>query len=218
MYYTVLFYCIRSLLLFLICQLFSIIKINMISSSLFSNFTLFHGVIPIIFQSSFFGKCYILLKFSFKNLLYKLPGLFNIISYLLLASRKYITVIKTSILFIFLSIFLLFTCLLKHTIIYGIPWLCCIIYLFINIKKEASFFQSVFISTWLAHAIGTIAYGFLNGFLSHNLYLYLFPIAILERFLFITTAIFLFYGINFFDLQLKKLIETIFKKKLILKL
>jgi hypothetical protein len=218
MYHTLLFYFIRSLLLFLSFKLCSFIKINSIFHCFSASFSLLHGVLPVVFQSSLLGKCYVLFQCSYKNFLYKLPGYSNIISYTLLGYRSYSNIIKKIIILLFLSIFFIFTFIFKNTIIYGIPWLFCTVYILIRIERQFSVFDLIFISTWVAHAVGTITYGLLNGFLLENVYLKLLPIAILERALFVLSAILLLRTINFVDFQLKKIFEAIFKKKLTLKL
>lgn len=218
MYFTIFFYLVRSFLLFLLFKLLSILKINTILSCISSQFTLLHAVLPIMFQSSLVTKWCILSQLSYKNFLYKIPGISNIISYLLLTNNKYMTIIKILMIIIYSVIFILFTAVCGNTAIFGLPWLVCIIYICINIKKKISFPYIIFLATWLSQAIGTMIYGLLNGFLSYEGYVYLLPIAILERILFSIASIFLFYCINFFDFEFKKIVEKIFKKKLLLKL
>ena len=164
--------------------------------------------IPILFIS----------KLSFTNYLYKIPGLSNISVYLFLQNTKYINIKKiiTGILF-FIMIFL-FTIVFKNTIIYTIPWILCILYIVITIKKKYSNFDIIFISTWLAQAIGSVLYGLLNGFLSYKSYVCLLPISILERSLFIAISTILLYTIKLFDMQLIKILKIIFKKQLTIKL
>jgi hypothetical protein len=218
MYFTIFFYLFRSFLFYLLFKILTILKINTILSCISSQLTLLHAVLPIMFQSSLISKWCILSQVSYKNFLYKIPGISNIISYLLLSSNKYMTIIKILIIMIYSVVFVLFTIVWGNTTIFGLPWLACILYVFINIKKKIPFFGIVFVSTWLSQAVGTIIYGLLNGFLSYEGYIYLLPIAILERTLFSITSVFLFFCINFFDFEFKKIVEKKFKKKLILKL
>lgn len=213
MFSLLLFYLIRSALLFVFCKLFSIIKINSIISCFSAQFNLFHGALPILFSSSLIGKYYILSTLSYTNYLYKIPGLINTLSYISLQNNNYRFIKKTIIISLFVAITFYFTFIFNNTILYTLPWLFCIFYMIFKIQTSLSLFDIVFISTWLAHAVGTLIYGLLNGFLTHQSYISLLPIAIIERSLFVIIAILTFHAIVFFDLKLKKILETIFKTK-----
>ncbi len=215
MYLFLLFYFIRYSFLFILFKLLSTIKINLIIGTFSSYLTFFNGLIPIIFNSSLVGKFLILSKLSYTNFLYKLPGISNIIFYSALKNNKYINIIKTIIIVLFFSATYIFIILEKNTIYYSLPWIFCILYIIIRFKKKLLPIEIIFLSTWIAHAVGTITYGYLNGFLTYKSYLYLLPISIMERITFIFSSIILIKTINIFDVKLQKILNIDLKKQLL---
>jgi hypothetical protein len=206
MHYYLFFYIIKSIILFFSFELVEILKISYIVGSFKSNFSFLTAVTPIIFNSSLIGKFFLFSKFYNSNLILKIPSIINIISFKFLNIYKTYTKIILLLLFIISSI--VFIYIFKRTIIYTTPWIICSFYIIITFKKKYNIIEIATISTWTSQCLGTIIYGYYQGYLTNECYTILLPKTIIERSLFVLILILYYY----FTININLLLNKLFNK------
>lgn len=134
-------------------------------------FTFLHTIkalFPLFFWSSLIGKIYVthyyFISTSLTNILYKIPSMLYIIFTKIPMTKK-----KPIRLLINIMLLLLFIMKTKAWI-YTIPWICNIIFSIFTINKKTNIMYEIWLDIWLYNQIGTIIYGYLNGFLHQSYY------------------------------------------------
>jgi hypothetical protein len=169
----------------------SSIKINVIWNAFPAYFTAFQGISLSYFGFNFLTLLYFFISYYKGFVLFlKFPSLIGgfCFSFLKANDKRYISFFIS---FLFFLLTFLFVFFIKKTFIYGLFWIISSLLLLFR-NGVISLFESAFISVWLAHACGTIIYGFYFGFLTDAQYIALFPISVCERII-LTIILYLFY-------------------------
>jgi hypothetical protein len=97
---------------------------------------------------------------------------------------------------IFFNSTVIFIFYYKNTPYYAIPWITLFVYSLARKNSSITSFEKAILTTWCGHAVGTISYGAMTGFLSTKAYIALLPIACMERFV-MSLALYLYIKYNY---------------------